>query len=205
MDTPDHKKIANTSLELGRLILAFGRVERTTYHEDGILPESDTTHTCMLATLACSVAHSYDTSLDVGKVAQYAIVHDLVEAYAGDVSTLGGISEDAQRTKEENERKALDRIHSEFDDVFPWIASTIEMYEKLSDKEARFVKTLDKMLPKITHILNDGKVLARHGMTKAELDAFRHAQLEKLKRGYGHDQDLVLSLMRALHSSPTAH
>jgi hypothetical protein len=46
-------------------------------------PESDTDHTVMLALIACALAPIVDARLDVGLVAQYALVHDLVEAYAG--------------------------------------------------------------------------------------------------------------------------
>lgn len=200
MENADVRRIADASLNVGRLILAFGRVERTTYHEDGILPETDTTHTVMLATLACAIASSYAKDLELGKVAQYAIIHDLVEAYAGDVSTLGGISDDAQKAKEEREHQALLRIKNEFDTVFPWIGSTIESYEDLKDPEARFVKTLDKLLPKITHRLNNGKAIEKHGMSKEELYAFREAQMSKLRSSYGYDQELILKIMSVFNS-----
>ena len=33
------------ALVLARIALAFGRVERATFHEDGVRPETDTDHT----------------------------------------------------------------------------------------------------------------------------------------------------------------
>jgi len=75
-------------VRLGQLALAFGRVNRITRHEDGTTPESDTDHTVMLGLIACALAERWYPHLDRGLVAQYALVHDLVEVYAGDTPTL---------------------------------------------------------------------------------------------------------------------
>lgn len=83
--TPHAEKL----IDVARLALKFARVNRVTLHEDGIRPESDTDHTVMLSIAACALADAlYKDSLDLGKVAQFAIVHDLVEAHVGDVNTI---------------------------------------------------------------------------------------------------------------------
>ena len=71
-------------LHLGHLTLMLGEVERATVHTDGVRHESDTTHSVMTAYIACSLAARYYPHLDLGLIAQYAIVHDAVEIYAGD-------------------------------------------------------------------------------------------------------------------------
>lgn len=38
--------------------------------------------------LACSLAHEIDPTLDIGKISQFAIAHDLVEVYADDTSVF---------------------------------------------------------------------------------------------------------------------
>jgi 5'-deoxynucleotidase YfbR-like HD superfamily hydrolase len=165
-------------INLGRLSLAFGCVNRITYHPDGITPESDTDHTVMLGLAACALADG--TGLDVGLVAQYALVHDLVEVYAGDTATLRALPEREKASKREREEEAFWRIEREFT-ALPWLAQTIAAYEGLTSPEARFVKALDKLLPKITHILNGCVTLREQGMSVADMKARYALQVEELK------------------------
>jgi hypothetical protein len=74
---------ADAIVDLGRLVLRFGRTYRITLHDDGTTPESDTDHTVMLALIACALAPTVDTRLDMGLVGQYALVHDLVGCRCG--------------------------------------------------------------------------------------------------------------------------
>jgi putative hydrolase of HD superfamily len=183
-------------IDLGRLALAFGRVDRITYHEDGVTPESDTDHTVMLGLVACAFAARHLPDLDLGKVAQYALVHDLVEVYAGDTPTLR-ISADEKAAKRGRERLALERIEREFALRLPWLPDTIHRYERQGDPEARYVKSLDKLLPKITHVLNGGVTLHQQAMGHEELGARYAAQGLELA-GYAADFPPLLKLRTAL-------
>src|SRR5689334_1200740 len=80
--------------------------------------ENDAEHSWSVALVACTLAPHVDPSLDVGKVSQFAIVHDLAEVYAGDTNVFG--SEDNHRTKEERERDAIKKIEREFAHL-PWL------------------------------------------------------------------------------------
>jgi 5'-deoxynucleotidase YfbR-like HD superfamily hydrolase len=169
-------------IALGQLSLAFGRVDRITLHEDGMTPESDTDHTVMLGLIACAFAAKYsaELQLDVGLVAQYALVHDLVEVYAGDTPTLRALSGDAKQAKADREAAAWLRIREEFA-ALPWLAATIGQYELRRTPEARYVKAMDKLLPKITHILNGCSTIHAEGMSPAALADRYHAQLLELR------------------------
>lgn len=155
--------------DIGRFILQFSRVNRATFHEDGITPESDTDHTVMTAVSASALGHKlYRDDLDHGLVAQFAIVHDLVEAYADDTDTFGFT--DAQKVaKNQREQEAFLRIKQEFNETYPWLPDTIERYERLDTKEARFVKTVDKIMTKITHIINNGAYFKGRGLSKEQM------------------------------------
>lgn len=187
-------RTADATLNLGRLVLQFGRVNRITRQEDGVTLESDTDHTIMLSLLACAFAAKYMPELDIGRVAQCALVHDLVEAYAGDTPTFGGISSEEAKEKDEREHKALLRIKAEFDEEFPWISSMIEEYERLDTREARYVKSIDKIMPKITHNLNDAAAVREMGHTVEDVEMFSRAQQQKMKDTYAHDFDSVMIL-----------
>jgi 5'-deoxynucleotidase YfbR-like HD superfamily hydrolase len=149
-------------IHLGRLSLQFGRVDRITFHDDGATPESDTDHTVMLGLVACALAAEH--GLDVGLVAQYALVHDLVEVYAGDTNTLGGLTPEAKADKKAREHAALLRIKDEFGADLWWLPETLINYENQVTLEARFVRAVDKLLPKVTHILNGAVTLRQQGV-----------------------------------------
>lgn len=176
------------ALEVARLVFAFGRVLRVTNEEDGKTRESDTTHTVMISVLACSLAARIRPDLDVGQVAQFALVHDLVEAYAGDTDTYGKNDEQFFAEKEAREQAALNRIREEFDAVYPWIGETIAKYESLDTPEARFVKVLDKSMPKVTHLLNSGSYLRTAGANAQTLEEFLTDQRAKMVATYADDQ-----------------
>lgn len=179
--TTKARETADTMVAAGRLTLAFGGVDRMTYHPDGVTPESDTDHTVMLGVIACSIAARHFPQLDIGVVAQYALVHDLVETYAGDTPTLRLPTADAKAEKQARERAAYERIAGEFGNVFAWLPATIGDYEKLKAPEARFVKAVDKMMPKLTHLLNGAVTIRKQGMDRAELRARLTAQVAEMR------------------------
>jgi hypothetical protein len=199
---------------LASVSLKFGLVNRVTHHRDGQTPESDTDHTVMLSLIACSLAANVNAErekcrdlfectlriplhlLDIGKVAQYALVHDLVEVYAGDTATLR-ISEEARRRKEQREKEALDRLIQEFQDL-PWLVQTLTNYERLADQEARFVKVVDKAMPKVVNILNGGASYRRNIPDVREVPGLNLKQLDNIKITYGSDQSEALDFLAAL-------
>lgn len=184
-------------IDLGRLALAFGRIDRGTSHPDGVTPESDTDHTVMLGLIACALAREHFPQLDVGLIAQYALVHDLPEVHAGDTHTLWTLSADAKEQKRQREERACRLIREEFQDVFPWVPDMVGEYEALLTPEARFVKALDKLLPKITQVLNGGVTVRAMGMGAAELSQ-RHAQQVQEMQAYAADFPELMEMMGSM-------
>lgn len=171
------------ALRLADLVLAFGRVNRVTRHPDGVRPESDAEHTLMLAFLALTLADQHpEWGLDVGRLAVLAMVHDLPEIYAGDTNTAGGLTPSQQADKVAREQAATDRLHREFPG-FVFIRALAD-YERQDTPEARFLRVLDKVLPKLTHTLNFGTALRDLGMSVADMQAAHAAQRAKLFAEY---------------------
>jgi putative hydrolase of HD superfamily len=177
--------LADAMVDLGRLALAFGRIDRTAvYHPDGVTPESDSDHTVMLGWLACALAARCFPDLDLGLVAQFALVHDAPEVYAGDTPTLR-IDATGRAAKAAREHAAVDRLRSEFAERLPWFPDVIAAYEAQVLPEARFVRGLDKVLPKIVHLLDGCTGLRELSMERAELtEVFRH-QRDDMNRYVG--------------------
>jgi 5'-deoxynucleotidase YfbR-like HD superfamily hydrolase len=195
MNDKEQDNTFDSLFALGRLSLLFATVNRVTYLADGKSPESDTDHTVMLGLLACAFAAASDPSLDIGKIAQFSLVHDLVEAYAGDTNTFGMTEEVQKADKNQREAEALTRIKSEFDATLPWISKTIQEYESLESAEAKFVKTMDKCLPKITRLANNDA-----NETRPEVfDEFCKKQIKILRESYGKDHELLCEFYEYLH------
>lgn len=182
-------------IALALLVLRFGRVERITLHEDGATRESDTDHTVMLGLVACAFAANHLPDLDPGLVGQYALVHDLVEAYVGDTPTLR-ITPEERVHKANREHAAYERISREFWRL-PWLAGTIAEYETLITPEARYVRAMDKLLPKVTHILNCGATLRMQGISREELRSRYAEQLTEIT-AYAADFPPLLALRAEL-------
>jgi 5'-deoxynucleotidase YfbR-like HD superfamily hydrolase len=101
-------------------------------------------------------------------VAQFALIHDMPEVYAGDTSTLR-IDGAGKAAKREREAAAVERLDGEFGTRLPWVPFTLALYEEQRLPEARFVRGLDKCLPKIVHLLDDAAGLREERMGSAEL------------------------------------
>lgn len=172
--------LVDAMVDAAELALRFGRVDRVTYHPDGKTLESDTDHTVMLGIVACALVDHFPW-LDRGAVAQYALVHDLVETYAGDTPTLRMPTAEATAAKRAREDAAFQRIDQEFVQTMPWLPDTIAHYESRSTPEARFVKAVDKMLPKLTHILNSGQTLHDEGVDSDALAARLAVQVKEMQ------------------------
>lgn len=193
--TPD---VVQAIIDLGTFALAFGQIDRVTYYPDGTTPESDTDHTVMLGLIACAFAERFAPALDRGRIAQFALVHDLVEVYAGDTVMGRIMSEEELRTKEEREHESLVRIRSEFDAQLPWLGETIDAYERRDTSEAKFVKTIDKVLPKITNILNGGVTMKERGHDVVSGREYIEHQRSSIANSYGVDQIEARALLEAL-------
>lgn len=153
---------------LSELAFPFYRIER-----DAVPPieprkyETDVEHSWSVAFLACSLAPEIDTTLDVGKIAQFAIVHDLVEVFAGDTSPWH--NKQTRLSKEEREEKAMKHIGERYT-RFPWIIQTIKAYESHASREAQFVWALDKVIMLMLRHLDKGKYYVENDITKELFD-----------------------------------
>lgn len=131
--------------------------------------ENDAEHSWTLAFIACAMAQHIDPSLDKGKVAQMAIVHDLVEVYAGDTSVWRTRK---VASKESRESDALRKIGLNFKE-FPWIHQTIAEYETKQSKESKYIWALDKYIALLTRLIdvrNDSGYFLQRKISQAKFE-----------------------------------
>lgn len=117
--------------------------------------ENDAEHSYQLGVVALYLIDKDSLHLNKQKVLEYALLHDLVEIYAGDTYFLSGKTKE---DKHSSEYKAYQKIISDFPS-FKTYKKRIKEYENKENKEARFVYVLDKILPAINIYINEGKTL----------------------------------------------
>ncbi|HSX05234.1 MAG TPA: HD domain-containing protein [Candidatus Saccharimonadales bacterium] len=159
------------------VVLPFYQIRREVpLHLDGLRYENDAEHSWSLALLACALAPHVDPKLDIGKVAQYATVHDMVEIHAGDTSNFASDSQKA--SKEAREAQALRQLETSLA-AFPWAVETLHAYEAQTSDEAQFVRSVDKILPLLFDIADEGWLYHDKKMTQREWVG--HMQIPRTK------------------------
>jgi putative hydrolase of HD superfamily len=130
--------------------------------------ENDAEHSWSLAFAACALAPTIDPALDTGKIAQFAIVHDLVEVYSGDIS-IYDTDPELHANKEENELQAMEQLRKDHAHL-PWIAETIDAYERKDTAEANYVWAMDKYVAMCMRRMHAKPFFHKKGITKEFFD-----------------------------------
>jgi 5'-deoxynucleotidase YfbR-like HD superfamily hydrolase len=170
------KKIVFTDIHklVQKAVLPFYEIER-----DLSIPppgrrrrENDAEHSWSLALVACALAPHVDKKLDVGKICQFAVIHDLTELYAGDTSVVA--PQEEHQTKAEREHQAFQIIEKEFAQ-FPWLTQTLKEYERQDTPEAHFVRSVDKTISLYILYLDEARHDRDNQLTLEEfVELFEH-------------------------------
>jgi putative hydrolase of HD superfamily len=145
-------------IQFSRLILQFQDVIRAFYLPRGNR-ENDVEHSYHLAMMGWYLNTAGELGYDTDRVIRYALLHDLVEAYVGDVHAF---DEQGRIGKEERERAAIMRFEAEFPEAGEMVP-VMRDYMAHADPEARFVYALDKLMPMIMIYLDDGRTWREEG------------------------------------------
>lgn len=175
-DTPTEKPSIQRISELQRLIADFSQIKRHLNLADTGRRENDAEHSFGLALTSWFLATQIAPHLSLEKILKYAIAHDIVEIHAGDTFVF-----DAAKvsTKEKREKEALKQIEADWPD-FPEMSEYARRYMEKADDEAKFVYTVDKILPPLMVRLGEAeKFWKRNKITKQ-----MHIQEKRSKMKY---------------------
>jgi 5'-deoxynucleotidase YfbR-like HD superfamily hydrolase len=117
-------------------------IDRKHYHPEVKRRENDIEHSMAVAILCWYIHDKYALDLDIALILKYALTHDFVERYAGDIPTFASVAE--RNSKVLRERESLKRLSDEFSEFDGMIAS-MQNYETKEDEESLFVWSVDKM------------------------------------------------------------
>lgn len=140
----------------------FQEIERVMKIRGRESPENDVEHSYQLAMVSWYAISAYNLKLDVNKALKYALVHDLVEVYAGDVDAFDPDPKRDEK-KKEKEHHAWLKMKEEFTE-FPEMIELIAQYESQKDAESKFVYALDKVIAPINIYLDNGRTWQERGI-----------------------------------------
>lgn len=147
---------------LQQMLIDLSLIDRTHYLAKTDRRENDIEHSMTVAILCWYIHDHYKIDLDLSKILKYALTHDFVERYAGDVNTFA--SSDERSSKVDRERKSLDNLSNEFGE-FGDMISSMRGYELKADEESLFVWTVDKMQPLIMGDMDGWRPYQEIGIT----------------------------------------
>jgi putative hydrolase of HD superfamily len=125
-----------------QMLVGLSLIERKNYLGDTDRHENDIEHSLTVAILAWYIHDKFNLELDIAKILKYALTHDFVERYAGDVSTFASQAEREEKVVREHE--SLERISGELKD-FKDMITHMKDYEDKLDEESLFIWSVDKM------------------------------------------------------------
>ena len=148
-------------MELDKLKNIF----RRSYVSDLTRNENSAEHSWHLALAILSLKDELNIDIDIAKTVKMALVHDICEIGAGDISIY-----DPERSKKEvNERKYIGQLSETPLSFASEIRELWEEYEEQSTKESRWVKIVDRLLPFMMNLNTSGKAWKEQGITKSQV------------------------------------
>src|SRR5579862_6311681 len=148
----------NNLIEFVRFTHLIRNVRRAMIFEDEV-NENDEEHQYQLALVCWFVVDNDNLSLDRYKVMGMAMVHDVLEVHAGD--TVAFAAKDIISEQAHKEQLAVDKLRAEWP-TFTSLHDLIHEYEQCVSHEAKFVYSMDKLLPIINNYLYEGKAWKEH-------------------------------------------
>lgn len=143
--------------------------------------ENDAEHSWHFA-LAAVVLHEYAAkeNVDLARVMKIALIHDMVEIYAGDTFAY---DEPGYADKQEREARAADRLFSILpDDQSGEFRALWEEFERMETADAQFAAACDRLQPFINNSMTQGHTWAHNHVTSDKvykrMDAVRTAMPE---------------------------
>jgi putative hydrolases of HD superfamily len=131
---------------------------------DGSRQENTAEHSWHLAMCAVILAEHANEPVDVGKVVQMLLIHDLVEIDAGDLFVYG--TAEQMVAQEAKEQDAAQRIFGLMpNDQADRFRALWDEFEAKETAESKFAKAVDRVQPMLLNLASGGGSWERHGIT----------------------------------------
>lgn len=165
MDIKDFPSSGNTRMDQQLLFSAeidkMTSILRRTLLIDKSRRENDAEHSWHIAVMAMLFAEYAKEPVNIGRVVQMCVVHDLVEIYAGDTFAY---DEKANMDKQAREKAAADRLFAILPkDQGDMIRAFWEEFDAMETADAKYAACMDRLQPFYHNMLTEG-----HSWVKGE-------------------------------------
>jgi putative hydrolase of HD superfamily len=164
-DTPNEAAPSRLTAQLAFVLEAdrLKRVERRSYLADGSRRENSAEHSWHLALMAMVLAEHAGTPVDLLRVVQMLLIHDLVEIDVGDTFVY---DEAGRADKSELEAVAARRVFGQLPGAQSQeLLALWEEYEAKATANAKFAHALDRLEPLMLNHASGGASWTEHGIT----------------------------------------
>jgi len=127
---------------------------RRTLVGDGSRRENDAEHSWHLAIMAMLLEEYSKEPVDISKVMKMALVHDLVEVYAGDTFAY---DVEGNKNKEARENAAAAKLFSQLPkDQEESVLDLWHEFDAMETKESKFANAMDRLQPFLSNCMTEG-------------------------------------------------
>ena len=142
-------------------------VFRQSLISDGSRHENDAEHSWHLCMIAITLEEYAEEGTDILKCIKMALIHDIVEIYAGDTYLY---DEEGNKDKSEREMKSAEKIYGLLDESQK--KEFLRLWREFDEgetKEAVFANILDRIQPITLNYLTKGEMWLKNGIRKEQV------------------------------------
>ena len=130
--------------------------------------ENDAEHSWHIAVMAMLFKEYATEPVDIGRVVQMCVVHDLIEIYAGDTFAYDVTG---NASKADREKAAADKLFAELpEDQGPMIRALWEEFDAMETSDAKYAACLDHIQPFLHNTLTEGHTWTEGGTHRAMVE-----------------------------------
>ena len=154
-------KVKQLLIELDKLKVIY----RRSYVSDGSRNENSAEHSWHLALALMALQEILPDDFKLDHALRLALVHDICEIGAGDVSVY-----DATRWQQTvAEERYMNQFAAEFGDFGAEVAALWQEYEEQKTLESVWVKLLDRLLPLLLSLTTEGRTWKEANINKSQV------------------------------------
>lgn len=165
-DFIENKKLKK-QIEFAVEIDKMKQILRRNLIADGSKREDDAAHSWHLAVMAMLLEEYSAEKIDVNRVIRIALVHDLVEVYAGDTFAYDS---KGYEDKEQREKEAATKLFGMLDpEQGSQIRALWDEFEAEETAESKYANAIDRIQPLLLNYLTNGHTWKLGSVTSAQV------------------------------------
>lgn len=151
--------------------------------------ENDAEHSWHFALMAMTLSEYAPFEINLDRIIRMALVHDLVEIYAGDTFAYDTTG---YQSKEERENEAANKLFSLLPPEQGYAYRTLwEEFDAMQTPDALYASAIDRLQPFINNSLTDGHTWVQHGVTVDKVYKRMAAVKEALPALWGYIENVI--------------